>query len=91
MPHTCTKGVQYHCSTKETLDTVVTCSGNKLTNAKLCLKIHQRFIYNKVESSRREKERKYQNMRRLQLHKIKQHILVRKRLADIDLEFFSYF
>ena len=78
----------YHCGTKDfgprCYPTVVT-SWWTLIPVKYAL----RFIYYEVASSCWEKETAYQSMRWLhQLDKNKQHILVRKRWAVTDLEFF---
>ena len=46
-------------------------------------------MYNSIASSRQEKEREYRNMRKLrQRDNYEQHILVKKRWIDTDLDFF---
>ena len=61
--------------------------GNKLTNAKL-LKIHQCIFISRNRVATERKKGSIEAWDDRQLDNYKQHILVRKRWADIDLEFF---
>ena len=76
----------YHCSTKINLDpTLVTVNENK----ELCLST-QRFIYSPylLVASRRKKESMETKTAAL-VSKKKQYIMVRKKRAGRDLDFFS--
>ena len=71
------------------LDPVVNPPWCQWTKARNTVKLHKSLLTSAPVGRRWEKERQYGNMRRPhQLDKDKQHILVRKRRADTDYEFF---